>query len=120
MTGRYDVKGNKEVCIRICNLSHEPLQVEQREIMAVFDTLVQPPVDAFRPEGKEVDKELDAIDASSKKQSQEIWEHMDIVPLNYAERAELRQIIKDNIDTFAVSADDIGSFTGFPYELKYG
>ena len=49
--------------------------------MAVFDTLVQPPVDAFRPEGKEADTELDAVDASAPEQKEdkpmtleEIWE----------------------------------------------
>lgn len=126
MTGRYDRKGNKKVYIRICNLSHEPLQIERKEIMAVFDTLVQPPVDSFRPEGKGVGTELDAVDASAEKQRQEkllrfedIWEQMNIGPLNYEERAELKQVIKENIDAFAASADDIGSFTGFPYELRY-
>lgn len=67
MTGRYDVKENKEVYIRIWNLLHEPLHVERKEIIAVFDTLVHPPVDAFRQEGKEVDTELDVVDASSEK-----------------------------------------------------
>ena len=126
MSGTYDVKDNKELYVRICNLSHQPLQIERKEIMAVFDTLVQPPVDAFRPEGKEVDTELDSVDASQPKDQQkkpmsftDIWEEMDVGPLNYSERADLQQIIKDNIDEFATSADDIGSFTAFPYELKY-
>ena len=44
---------------------------------------------------------------------------MEIGPLNNTKRAELKQIIKDNIEAFASSADDIGSFTAFPYELKY-
>ena len=39
--------------------------------MAVFDTLVQPPVDAFRPEGKELDIELDMVDASAEQQKKE-------------------------------------------------
>ena len=48
---------NKEVYIRICNLSHEQRQVERKLIMAVLETLVQPPVDVFRPEGKDARKQ---------------------------------------------------------------
>ena len=125
MSGAYNVKDNK-VYVHFCNLSHQPVQVERHQIMAVFDTLVQPPVDAFRPEGKVADTELDTVDASAATHKEEkpmnleeIWEKMDIGPLNYEERAELKQIIKDNIEAFASSADDIGSFTAFPYELKY-
>ena len=126
MSGAYNVKENKEVYLSFCNLSHQPVQVERSQIMAVFDTLEQPPVDAFRPEGKEADTELDTIDASANSSKEEkpmsiyeIWEKMDIGPLNYEERAELKRIIRENIEAFASSADDIGSFTAFPYELKY-
>lgn len=44
MSGAYNVKDNKEVYVHFCNLSHQPVQVERSQIMAVFDTLVQPPV----------------------------------------------------------------------------
>ena len=44
---------------------------------------------------------------------------MDIGPINYEERAHLKDVIKRNIGAIARSADDIGSFTGFGYEMKY-
>ena len=50
---------------------------------------------------------------------EEIWEQMNIGTLNHQEKADLKSIIKDNIEVFTASADDIGSFTAFPYEMKY-
>ena len=50
---------------------------------------------------------------------EDIWEEMDISPMNYEERANFKDIIKRNLEAFARSADDIGSFTGFEYEMKY-
>ena len=45
--------------------SYSLVLMQVSQIMAVFDTLVQPPVDAFKPEGKEADIDLDTIDASA-------------------------------------------------------
>ena len=89
--------------------------------------LVQPLVDAFRSEDKDVDTELDSVDASADKAQDngkrmnldEKWEQIYIGPLNHQEKADLKNIIKEKVEAFAASDDDIGSFTGFPYESRY-
>ena len=40
-------------------------------------------------------------------------------PLNYDDRAHRKYIVSKHRDAFALSPDDIGSFTGFTYPLIY-
>ena len=44
---------------------------------------------------------------------------MNLGPIGDAEREELKEIVKQNICAFALTPDDIGSFYGFSYPLKY-
>ena len=49
----------------------------------------------------------------------DIYKEMKIGPISIEEEKQLRNIVKQNIDAFAFSIDDIGKFKGFKYPLKY-
>ena len=59
--GLYDIGQHGNLEFQICNISIEDVSVKPGEIVAVFDTLVQPPVDQFRPDYKHVDLDFDNI-----------------------------------------------------------
>ena len=60
----------------------------------------------------------EAPSMDKKKNFEDIWKELEIGPLNYEERGELRKIIADNIDVFARSPDGIGSFPDFKARLE--
>ena len=93
--------------------------------MGVFDTLTQPPVEAFKPDKKQSGVDIDTIygeeppPPSMKGCEVDVFRKMDVGPLNYEDRAHLKHIVMKHVDAFAQTPDDIGSFTGFTYPLKY-
>ena len=140
-TGCYDMKENGETYLFVSNLTSHPVDIKRVEILGVFDTLTQPPVEAYKPDEKQSDNdfesvgnnrgltypsveekeaEINKLDNKEKEAILErIWREMDIGPLNYDEPATLKDIISRNLGAFALSVDDIGSFISFSYPLKY-
>ena len=59
--GLYDIESHGNLHFQICNITTEDVTVKPGEIVAVFDTLVQPLVDQFRPDYKHIDIDLDNI-----------------------------------------------------------
>ena len=49
--------------------------------------------------------------------SMDVWNQMEIGSLKYQEKRVLKDIFKRNLDAFARSTDDTGSFKGFEYEM---
>lgn len=50
---------------------------------------------------------------------EDIWNQMEIGPLNYQERMEIRDIGKRNHEASTRSEEDIGSFKRLENEMKY-
>ena len=59
--GLYDIEKHGNLQFQICNITSEDISIKPGEIVAVFDTLVQPPVDQFRPDYKHVELDFDNI-----------------------------------------------------------
>jgi len=127
-TGIYEIGDNGRSEIFVSNMGQEPLIIERNEIIAVFDPLTQPPIEVFKPEEKWDDEEFNAVgqgenpkDPSWEKPKglEEISDELELGPLNYLEKSQLKEIIARNLGVFAKSPDDIGKFKGFEYALKY-
>ena len=107
MPGLYDFNNQGNVKIEVCNLTTEPIRIKPGEIVAVFDTLVQPPVDQFRPDYKHVDVDFDNIintpirDFKRNKTLKELMAEMQIGPMNPNERLCLERVVNQSIYAFA-------------------
>lgn len=59
--GQYNVKGSGNVKLQVCNLPYDLMSVGKRDVAGVFDTIIQFPLEAFRPDYKHLDVDLDYI-----------------------------------------------------------
>ena len=108
---------------QICNITTEDISVKPGEIVAVFDTLVQPPVDQFRPDYKHIDIDLDNIiraplPPEKAKSVHDLLLEMDIGPMNPTEKEQILKVMAQSLGAFARNESDIGCFKGFKYKLE--
>lgn len=123
LTGLYDMNNQGNVEFNVCNITTENVVIERGEILAVFDTLLQPPVEAFKPDYKHVDVDLDTIGDSAHNSRKwetvkDLFEAITIGPTTEKELTTLKNLVAHFIDAFAIDEDDIRKFTGFKYPLK--
>ena len=111
----YDIEKQGNLHFQICNITTGDINVKPGEIVAVFDTLVQPPVDQFRPDYKHIDIDLDNIikaplPPEKANSVHDLLLEMDLGPMNPLEKEQLLKVMAQSIKAFARYESDIGCF----------
>lgn len=114
-----------KVQVYISNATTEICNINQGDILAVFDSLVQGSVDSHRPESKRVDIKIDTIAEPNPpkelpKGARELKEEMNLGDMTEREHHQLFKIIVETLHAFARTTKDVGCFNGFkkPYKIK--
>ena len=121
--GLYDIEKHGNLQFQICNITTEDISIMPGDIVAVFDTLVQPPVDQFRPDYKHVDIDLDNIirdplPPGRSKSVHDLLSEMEVGPMHPNEKEQILKVMAQSLGAFARNEGDIGCFKGFKYKLE--
>ena len=121
--GLYDIEKHGNLQFQICNITTEDIMIKRGKVVAVFDTLVQPPVDLFRPDYKHIDIDLDNIIGAplppeKAKSVYALLLAMDIGSVNPTEKEQTLKVMAQSLVAFARNESDIGCFNGFKYKLE--
>ena len=92
--------------------------------MSIDDTLMQEPVEAFKPDVKQTDVPLDSIPPLQDDtrdmhpiSGESVWKGLRIETRTRHILQSLKQIVLQHLSAFSRCTDDIGNFTGWTYPL---
>ena len=89
----------------------------------MFDALVQPPADQFRPDYKHKYIDLDNIirdplPPEKAMSVHDMLQEMDIGTMNPREKEQILKVMAQSLGEFVRNESDIGRFEGFKYKLE--
>lgn len=121
VTRLYRIKADGNLKLIISNASDEDCQQVKWEVLAIYDTLIQEPIEAFKPGAKKTDVALDTVPESSileytrPTSAQAVREKLRIGTENVKVPYKLKQILYSHLPAFSRCPDAIGDFRGWAY-----